>query len=132
MPGRVPLGPVTPVCAAGLRALLVVLLVSGLLAPRMSAVLAQVIPGIQTMVICTGDELMTITIGTDGVPIETQEQTQHPCVVTEGVTLAAMDLPFWQQLAADHTHRFAVRENTRVSVDHLTRLTPKRGPPVLV
>ncbi len=121
-----------PVCAAGLRALLVVMLVAGMLAPRMSTVLAQVIPGVQTMVICTGDALVTITMGADGVPIETADQVQHPCVMASGVTLAVAGLPFWQQLAADHAHGFAISENSRVSVDHLTRLTPTRGPPVLV
>ncbi len=114
------------------RALLVVLLVFGLLAPRMSAVLAQVIPGIQTMVICTGDQMITLTIGADGVPVETVSENPHPCVMADGVTLATSDLPFWQKLAADHARSFAILESPRAVDDHLIRLSPSRAPPVVI
>ncbi|MEJ6404335.1 hypothetical protein [Yoonia sp. 2307UL14-13] len=118
-------------CTLCVRGVLVLLLIAGLLIPRMSAVIADVIPSIQTMVICTGEGLITLTIGPEGEPIEVVENQQHPCVMSEGVTFATVAIPFWQKLAADYFHAFAIRENTRILDDHLIRLALTRAPPVV-
>ena len=94
--------------------------------------LAQVLPGVQTMVICTGTEMITITIGADGEPVEIIDEDPHSCVMTKGILAEATDLPLWQQLALDHAHRFAVLENAHRRDDHLMQARPTRGPPVLI
>ncbi len=119
-------------CRCGIRGLLVTFLIAGLLIPRMSAVIADVIPGIQTMVICTGEGLITLTIGADGQPVEAVETEPHPCVMSEVLTLAYADVPLWQRLAADYAHDFAIRENTRVFDSHLSRIAHSRAPPVMI
>ena len=119
-------------CTGYLHAALILLILSGLLAPRMTAVLAQVIPGVQTMVICTGDELIVLTIGTDGVPIETEDSTQHPCVMGDTISVAENTLPFWAVLGRDFAHHFAIHENAQADVQHLALISPTRAPPVLV
>lgn len=120
------------ICTQSIQALLVVLVVSGFLAPRMSAVLAELIPGVQTFVICTGDSLVTITIGPDGEPIEHSETTPHPCVLADTIVQAQMTLPLWFALGFGFAHSFAVRENTQVADHHLALIFPTRGPPVPV
>ncbi|MDX8350282.1 hypothetical protein SLH49_20005 [Cognatiyoonia sp. IB215446] len=109
-----------------------VLLVAGLIAPRMSAAIAQVIPGVQVMVICTGDQMVTLTIGADGEPIEVTDTADHVCIKSDVVKAAALVDPFWSELDRSYAFRFAIRESTRSAPSPLTRISPSRAPPVVV
>ena len=111
--------------------LLVILVVAGLLAPRMSAVMAELVPGVQTFVICTGDSLVTITIGADCEPIEHEETVQHPCVLADTIAQAEATASFWLAIDRDFAHRFAVQENTRRATRGRVLISPSRGPPAL-
>ncbi len=119
-------------CTGYLHALLIVLILSGFLAPRMTAVLAELIPGVQTMIICTGERMVTLTIGADGIPVEEAEENEHDCVIADTVSLAEVEQPFWTALSRDFDHRFAIRENTQIATVSLSLLSPSRAPPVLV
>jgi glyoxylase-like metal-dependent hydrolase (beta-lactamase superfamily II) len=69
------------------RVVLVGLIILGLLMPRVSAVVASVAPGVQTIVICTGAGLQTIQIGEDGKPVAVSHQVDH-CVLTHAADTA--------------------------------------------
>ena len=119
-------------CTPYIHALLVILLVSGLLAPRMSAVLAQVIPGVQVLVICTGDQMVTLTIGADGKPIEMDNAELHPCITTAANKHVTLADPYWSLLGRDYAFGFAVRESTKPAQPPLSRISPSRAPPTVV
>lgn len=65
---------------SALRALLVLVLVSGLLVPRVGAAFVAVAPGVRTVVICTGDALVTITLDASGAPVELDRGEPAPCI----------------------------------------------------
>ncbi|WP_179380998.1 hypothetical protein [Jannaschia marina] len=62
-----------------MRFLLLLLLGFGLLLPRTGAVLAD-LAGFESMVICRGADMVTITIGADGTPVETEIEDHGPCL----------------------------------------------------
>jgi hypothetical protein len=110
----------------------VLFLTAALLLPRVSAVLVEFIPGVDTIVICTGSEYVTITLGPDGSPLSTTESSDNRCTLSE---VAALDLPepaYWEQLSADHQVAFSVKENQRLATLRLTLKAPSRAPPVLI
>ncbi|SMX32594.1 hypothetical protein COL8621_00855 [Actibacterium lipolyticum] len=82
------------------RALIFAMLFAALLLPKASAVLAAMIPGaFQTIVICTGAGLQTITLGPDGAPIETTDQAPENCTLFKASLTPALPDQFWQALA---------------------------------
>ncbi|MCT4611212.1 MAG: cell wall metabolism sensor histidine kinase WalK [Pelagimonas sp.] len=113
----------------GTRIALVLAIVLGVLLPRAGAVLAEVIPGIQRITICTGTEIVTLTIGADGQPIkETQTATPH-CVMADGVSEIIMPLPYWQTLALSDPQRPAILDDPLADLTTLSTLRPVRAPP---
>lgn len=73
-----------------LRLGLVLLIALGVVLPRGSAVLAGAIgmgPGL--IVVCTPSGLITIRLGADGTPVETQGDPQHCTLVHAGDTAVA-------------------------------------------
>jgi len=117
---------------AALNMMLLIVLLAGLIAPRVTAIIADVLPGVQTMVICTGEGLIILRIGPDGQPIEETEQAFNHCVLSDGTVVAQQAVPHWQMLAADYTDGFAVHENTAAEAAPLARPRLTRGPPVLI
>jgi hypothetical protein len=59
------------------RSALIVLIVLGLLLPRMSAAIALVAPGGEVVVICTGTGLQTLIIDADGNPVPVSMHADH-------------------------------------------------------
>jgi len=59
------------------RSALIVLTILGLLMPRVSAAVALVMPGSQSVVICTGDGMQTIVIDADGTPVPVSHRADH-------------------------------------------------------
>ena len=83
-----------------LRTVIFALLFAGLLLPKASAVLAAMLPGaFQTIVICTGTGLQTITLAPDGTPVETTDQAPENCTLFKASLSAPLPEPFWQALA---------------------------------
>ena len=117
--------------AAG-RTFLVLSLVMGLVSPKVIGALLHVMPGVQTLVICTGDRLMRITLNAQGEPVEMTEFESDPCVIADPVAQIADTDPLWHRLARVYTPSFAVR----VRNDSVTELYhakwPSRAPPVTV
>ncbi len=118
--------------AATLRSGLIVLLVAGLLVPKSGAVLAQIVPGVMTMVICTGEKLVTITLNAAGEPIEIHEDEEAPCLRTD--LAAPVEVPdrHWVRLALSFERSFAVKLNPRPEAALFHRKRPSQAPPVLI
>ncbi len=70
-----------------MRSLLVLLTILGLLMPRVSGVAASVVPGGMTVVICTGQGMMTLRIDDDGNPVPVADQPDH-CVLAHAADTA--------------------------------------------
>ncbi|WP_368185215.1 hypothetical protein [Aestuariibius sp. HNIBRBA575] len=115
-----------------LRALMVCLVVLGLLAPRMSAILVHVIPGIQTVAICTGAEIIILTLDANGTPIESQEHKSEHCVLADLVIAQAQPDPHWQALARDYTRPFTIVVHDAADRDRLSHILPSRAPPAVI
>lgn len=124
---------IQPMLSSLLRLAFVVAVASGLLLPRMTAVLAELLPGVQTMVICTGTELITLTIGPDGTPIEADDTGALPhCTLADLVEPSGPVLPAWVALHAPEAPQPAILLNQAADQDRLTRLRLSRAPPALV
>lgn len=70
------------------RSLLVLVTILGLLLPRMSGVAASVVPGAMTVVICTGQGMMTLRIDESGNPVPVADHPDH-CVLAHAADTAA-------------------------------------------
>lgn len=63
-----------------MRAVLVILLIFGLLAPKMGAAIAAVTPGIDATVICAGGGMRIVHLK-DGAPVDVELPGTPDCVV---------------------------------------------------
>ena len=79
------------------RTLLVLAILAGLLLPLMGTVLAWA-AGFETVVICRGDALVTLTLDTDGRPVETELRDHGPCLAAALPDAFAMPEPAWVRL----------------------------------
>lgn len=70
-----------------MRSLLVLLTILGLLMPRVSGVAASVVPGGMTVVICTGQGMMTLRIDEHGNPVPVADHPDH-CVLAHAADTA--------------------------------------------
>lgn len=107
------------------RALLILALVTGILAPRMTAVAAQVVPGVEIIVICTGDSLQRIAIDAEGNPIDLGEADQHPCTLALAQIGAPTPAATWGAAALRISWSQTLRHQTRAA------RTPALPPPAL-
>lgn len=117
---------------ARLRYLLILLIILGTLAPKVTAVLAEILPGFQTIVICTGTEMMTLRVGPDGVPIETTEAISDTCAMENVAQYDIAPLPYWVSLTHDNTQRFSVIQNAQSPHPIFIIKEPSHAPPVPV
>ncbi|MCT4556663.1 MAG: DUF736 domain-containing protein [Pelagimonas sp.] len=115
--------------ALALRFALVCAVVFGVLLPRSSAVLAEIIPGIERITICTGTEIKTLTIGPDGQPIEESTSESPHCVMADGAAVSETPQPYWLALTLDDPQRPAVLVNAIADLTTLSSLRPVRAPP---
>lgn len=104
--------------------------VAGLLLPRMSAVLIEVVPGMITTVICTGDALIVVTLGPDGQPVELPEEIDTHCVMADGATSLANVAPDYRRLERHYSFGFKSKTHDTAGLDRLARQAPSRAPPV--
>ncbi len=70
-----------------MRSLLVLLTILGLLMPRISGVAASAMPGGMTVVICTGQGMMTLRIDENGNPVPASGHPDH-CVLAHAADTA--------------------------------------------
>ncbi|WP_339854031.1 DUF2946 family protein [Roseovarius nubinhibens] len=77
-----------------LRLLILVTLLTGVTLPKATAALASLgLSGSQTIVICTGEGLRTITLSADGTPVEQPETQDHDCLLVQAIAPPPTALP---------------------------------------
>lgn len=76
-----------------IRLLLVLLTILGLLMPRISGAVASVSPGVRTIVICTGQGMVTLQLDENGNPVPVAASSDH-CVLTNAAdTAVRVEMP---------------------------------------
>lgn len=118
--------------AAIARILMLYALVFGILAPKMSAVIVQLVPGIQTLVICTGNGLVTLTIDADGEPVEMPRAEVDHCTMVDANSLDASFIPPWRAFTGDHTRLFTIKLHPSPDDHRFNQIPPSQAPPVLI
>ena len=114
------------------RSAFICLLMCAVVYPKISAVIMEVVPSIQTMVICTGDRLIIMRFDSNGVPIDEPETTVEHCLVADDVVAIPVVTPLWKSLARSYQHAFVVKLNVHAGMDRLLTKLPSRAPPVLI
>lgn len=112
-----------------LRALLIVLTVLGLVAPRVSAVVAIAAPGTQTIVICTGNGLQTIHIGEDGKPVQVADHP-HQCVLSHATDTSVRVEPAPVGIVFERAPLAVSVDQIRTDLLHAPQ-PPPRAPPAV-
>lgn len=99
--------------------------------PKMSVVFLELIPGVQSAVICTGSEYVVLRTGDDGTPLEITEIEDNACL--RAVENAPQDkiALFWQRLALSFQDQFVRKPHSESSRDALARLELSRAPPLV-
>jgi|GEM_PF-3092366 len=109
-----------------------IFLIVALTLPRISAVLVEFIPGVDTVIICTGSEYISVTLGPNGEPLDTEELGETHCTLSEIAELDQAPLPYWHQLATSYQLIFSIKENQRLSSQKLLVHAPTRAPPMSI
>lgn len=112
--------------------LLVLATVVGLLLPKMSAVVATLVPGVMVVTICTGSEMVTLTLNADGEPVEEVEPAVDHCVMADLVQKDPQAEAPWVALARSYRCPFVANPNPYQNCDYLRQQDPPRGPPALI
>ncbi|MBM7068168.1 hypothetical protein IU397_11300 [Actibacterium sp. 188UL27-1] len=104
-------------------------LVTCLTLPSMFAVLAEIVPGVQSYVICAGDRLITVKVGPDGEPVDAPETTFTHCVMGDVVVLTKAVAPDWTLLARSYARPFSLKLHQAPDQERLAGQRFSRGPP---
>lgn len=112
------------------RILTVTLLLWAMILPKVAGVLLEWHPNIQTVVICTGTDMVTLTIGPNGKPIEVESEEDAPCVMTEETVIEVDVRTAWIALARDYRATFIAHPSPLNG--HLSKLLNRtsQGPPL--
>lgn len=109
--------------------LIIPLVIAGLLAPKLSALILHIHPGVTSVVICNGAELIRLTLGPDGTPIGDLSYEHAPCLFEDPDT----DVPRILADARDvpRSYRYGFEEITHplADADGLAQRPDPRGPP---
>ncbi|WP_179378187.1 hypothetical protein [Jannaschia marina] len=108
---------------------MILLLGIGLLLPRAGAVLAD-LAGFDSVVICRGAELVTITMSADGEPIDAEIEEHGPCLSALQFPETAAPTPAWTAFVPNPT---VVPQELAVVVapSPWSGPPPHRGPPAV-
>lgn len=115
----------------GERLLFAMLLSISLLLPASTAALASLLPGVQSVIICTGSGMVEVRLDEEGNPVALEESGEHPCLASAPVSAIDAPTPFWLKLAEDDKPRFAVVVHVGADQTRLGHILPKRGPPAV-
>ncbi|MEM9716486.1 MAG: hypothetical protein AAF826_08215 [Pseudomonadota bacterium] len=110
---------------------LMLLVVAGMVLPKMSAVIVTMIPGVMTMVICSGDRTYVVHLDREGNPIETEQVESKPCVLGAVEEIALAPEPAWIRLAQDYAFTFIPILSAGPTFSDLGLYPDLRGPPLV-
>lgn len=105
-------------------------LCAGLILPRISGVLLDLVPGISAVVICTGDRMVVLHLDAQGQPVQVAQDEPDTCLTTSDPATGVA------HAGAAHIARFTMDLTLPAQIFGLAdlariRLLPvKRGPPV--
>ena len=115
---------------AHLKILIATLVVVSLLVPRMAAAALSFLPGYTTIAICTGAEIVYLTLDSEGNPVDVGDPVDvTPCVLADANTTDGVRTPAWHALAANWADPFVSSPHRRAAFDVLDTLQPTRAPP---
>ncbi|KCV83357.1 hypothetical protein ATO10_01310 [Actibacterium atlanticum] len=117
---------------SALRAGILCAVMLGVVAPKISAALIFVMPGFTSVVICTGAEMITLTLAPDGTPIEPQQIGAAPCVLSDLLQAAPAQIPLWRALELPQARLFAIKTSPLARATAFARPNPSRAPPVIL
>lgn len=126
------IGNIPKMVRAFFNSALMLLLVAGILTPKVSAVAVELMPHAQGVVICTGTELIVLRIGPDGAPLEAPQIATDNCTMCETLVDLRSPKQFWERLARDYQFRFAVKLHQLVNLDLMALSLPTRAPPEVI
>lgn len=119
--------------AAYLKTLFIVpALVAALLAPKLSSLVLHLHPGIMTIVICTGSEMVTLHIGADGEPVELDEASPAPCLLVNPNDIGHPAYVRWTQAPRTYRATFVEIHHDFRSQAEVGLLPALRGPPFVI
>lgn len=112
-----------------LRLCLISLLLISMGLPRVTAAVAAFIPGAQTLVICAGGSLMTVTVNGAGDPVEMPEPVADHCLLADTTPVDAASPSAWQRLPRSFTTEQVftaapVAKPARIAAHRLSRAPP--------
>ncbi|MCK0142706.1 hypothetical protein [Aliiroseovarius sp. F20344] len=114
------------------RILLTAALCLGVVLPKIgSAVQMLVLGELQTVVLCTGDGIITIRIDAEGNPIEEVSDEAEPCVLGNILITVVTPHTHWQALARSYVLTTGLREISSHVDPPYMRKRPARAPPIL-
>ena len=114
------------------KSIVALAIVLSFLAPKTSAWVLSLHPNIFTAQMCTGSELVTIYIGSDGIPIPIKTQKYQPCILDTLSPSLDSVYAFWLSAPRSYRHSFQSIADHFARFAHLKLLREVRGPPVLV
>ena len=114
------------------RFMVVGFLLCAMLLPKISGLALELMPSIQTAVICAGDRLIVLRFDENMNPIEVTDVEDADCVVNDIVTASAQPIPAWQLLDPTSGQSFSIVTNPDADQARLLTQLPKRGPPVVI
>lgn len=109
-----------------------IFLIIALTLPRISAVLVEFIPGVETVIICTGSEYISVTLGPDGEPLYTEEIGEAHCTLSDVAQVDQAESPYWHILAASFHKAFSIKENWQLATLNFSPHAPTRAPPTSI
>jgi hypothetical protein len=107
-------------------------LIVALLLPRVSAVLVEFLPGVDTVILCTGSDYVTVTLDAEGNPTEVSDAQGSDCLRSLAAEVSLDPSSFWQKLTRDFDVVFARLEHPSPGLDVLHFLKAPRAPPVVI
>lgn len=118
--------------AAPRRAVVMLLLVLALVMPRVSGVLVDLLPGFERTVICTGSEMLVLTLDDAGEPVTVSEEAGGPCLRATSAPALAQHAPAPYLAELAFAALFPVKLDLLAPRASLRLQREKRGPPSLI
>ncbi|MBV6658461.1 MAG: hypothetical protein KI785_11905 [Devosiaceae bacterium] len=129
------INPISPRSAGPDRlacAIVVGLLCVAVLVPKVAGMLVDILPGYHTVVICSGGEMIAITLSPDGEPVQHGEGKSEPCQLNHALVFDERPIPLWIALACSYAFEVACAPNLVPDPSVLVTRGASRAPPVVV
>ena len=120
------------IASAATRFLVVSTLLCALLLPKVAGLAMELMPSIQTAVICAGDRLIVLRFDENMNPIEVEDVEDKDCVMHDVIAQSDQPIPAWRLLDPTDGQGFAVAINSDADQARLRAQLHKRGPPVVI